>query len=56
MVLVPQETLIKLQSARRLEQTPNTRVVHSLDAEMRQLLERQNVSDGDEIKLFHPTF
>lgn len=55
MILVPQETLAKLQSARRLEQTPTTRVVHSLDAEMRDLLERQNISDEDKIKLYHQT-
>ena len=55
MVLVPQETLTKLQSVRRLEQTPTTRVVHGLDAEMRDLLERQNLSDEDKIKLYHQT-
>ena len=55
MVLIPQETLQKLQSARRLEQTPTTRVVHSLDAEMRELLERENLSDDDKIKLYHQT-
>ena len=55
MVLVPQETLTKLQSARRLEQTPTTRVVQSLDADMRDLLERQDLSDEDKIKLYHQT-
>ena len=55
MVLIPQETLHKLQSARQLEQTPTTRVVHSLDAEMRELLERDNLSNDDKIKLYHQT-
>ena len=55
MVLVPQETLIKLQSARRLEQTPTTRVVHGIDTDMRQLLERQDLTDDQKIKLYHQT-
>ena len=55
MVLVPQETLTKLQSARRLEQTPTTRVVHSIDAEMGKLLERQDLNDDQKIKLYHQT-
>ena len=55
MVLIPQETLTKLQSARRLEQTPTTRVVHGLDAEIRELLDRQNLSDEDKVKLYHQT-
>ena len=55
MVLIPQETLTKLQSARRLEQTPTTRVVHGIDTDMRQLLERQDLTDDQKIKLYHQT-
>ena len=55
MVLVPQETLTMLQSARRLEQTPTTRVVHGIDMDMRQLLERQDLTDDQKIKLYHET-
>ena len=55
MVLVPQETLTKLQSARRLEQTPTTRVVHGIDTDMRQLLERQDLTDDQKVKLYHQT-
>lgn len=55
MVLVPQETLTKLQSARRLEQTPTTRVVHGIDDDMRQLLERQDIADDEKVKLYHQT-
>ena len=55
MVLIPQETLTNLQSTRRLEQTPTTRVVHWIDTDMRQLLERQDLTDGQKIKLYHQT-
>ncbi len=52
MVLVPQDTLARMQASRRLEQTPITRVVHGLDSDLRKLLERQDLSEGDEIKLY----
>ena len=55
MVLVPQETLTHLQTARRLEQTPATRAVYGLDNDMRRLLERQDLSDEDKLKLYHQT-
>ena len=55
MVLIPQETLTNLQSTRRLEQTPTTRVVHGIDTDMRQLLERQYLTDDQKIKLYHQT-
>ena len=55
MVLVPQETLNRLQSSTRLEQTPTTRAVHGLDEDMKQLLERQDITDDQKIKLYHQT-
>ncbi len=51
MVLVPQETLTKLQSARRIKQTPRNRVVHSVNDEMR----KQDLTDDQKIKLYHQT-
>ena len=55
MVMVPHETLAQLQVARQLEQTPTTRIVHGLDADMRQLLERQDLTDEEKIKRYHQT-
>ncbi len=55
MVLVPQDTLARMQASRRLEQTPITRVVHGLDTDLRKLLERQDLSEGDKIKLYQQT-
>lgn len=55
MVLVPHDTLAQLQAARLLEQTPTTRVVHGLDDDMKKLLERQDVTDEDKIKLYNQT-
>ena len=53
--MVPHETLAQLQVARQLEQTPTTRIVHGLDADMRQLLERQDLTDEEKIKQYHQT-
>ena len=55
MVLIPQETLARMQASRRLEQTPITRVVHGLDTDMRQLIERPDLSEGEKIKLYQQT-
>lgn len=55
MVLVPQDTLARMQASRRLEQTPITRVVHGLDTDLRKLIERQDLSEGDKIKLYQQT-
>lgn len=55
MVLVPQDTLARMQASRRLEQTPITRVVHGLDTDLRKLMERQDLSEGDKIKLYQQT-
>ena len=55
MVLVPQETLTHLQTAKSLEQTTATRVVCGLDNDMRRLLERQDLPDEDKLKLYHQT-
>ena len=55
MVMVPHETLAQLQVARQLEQTPTTRIVHGLDADMRQLLDRQDLTEDEKIKQYHQT-
>ena len=53
MVLVPQETLNRLQAARRLEQTPVTRIVHGLDADMKFLLDRQDLTTEEKLKRYN---
>ena len=55
MVLVPQDTLARMQASRRMEQTPITCVVHGLDTDLRKLLDRQDLSEGDKIKLYQQT-
>ena len=55
MVLVPHDTLSQLQAARLLEQTPTTRVVHGLDKDIMTLLERQDITDEEKMKLYYQT-
>ena len=55
MILMPEDTLAKLQRSKTVEQTPTTRVLHDLDDEMKRVLDRSDISADDKVKLYHQT-